>query len=271
MPDNVIKKILSDMDKQGFPLEVQVTEILKTHGWIVDNQEAYFDAEAGKQRTVDIASVKDFEVMPYALWKKYPHRWAFQVRLIVECKKSIKPWVFYASDTDKKQIEQSLSINAQVHEDKIEQLNYPEEFRGTLEEKDTDLILGFRQELARPAIFERLATIAYEPFTNGKGYSIHKARMQVCKALVDLKRKLEQDSIEILHCILLKPVIVFDGQLYVYQNKNLTESEGLYYLVSHNNSRFHIEIIRADYLRTYLERIEKSIGNFQRGIQNQNK
>lgn len=88
MSDNVIEKILKDMDEQGFPLEVRVTEILKTHGWHVHNQEAYFDAETGKQRTVDIVSIKDARTFEVESRKKYVHDWDFQVRLFVECKKA---------------------------------------------------------------------------------------------------------------------------------------------------------------------------------------
>ncbi len=263
MPDNEIKKILEDMNIQGFPLEVRVTEMLKTHGWIADNQEAYFDAETGKQRTVDIVSVKNFDVEP---WEKYPHDWTFQVRLVIECKKSAKPWVFYASAISRDKIEKSLSINAQIHADKADQLVYPKESRDALASEDRGCLYRFKKELAHPALLEKLASISYEPFTNGKGHSIHKARMQVCNALMDLKHRLEQDTTEILHCILFKPVIVFDGRLYVYQDQNLTESEGLYYSVSHHDSRFIIEIVTVGFIQTYLERIENNIGNFQKSF-----
>ena len=271
MPDNVIEKILKDMDEQGFPLEVRVTEILKTHGWHVQNQETYFDAETGKQRTVDIVSIKDARTLEVESRKKYTHDWAFQVRLFVECKKSIKPWVFYASEIGKDQIEESLSINAQIHTDKVDRLIYPKDSHDAFDRTDTDGLHRFTQELARPALLERLASIAYEPFTNGKGHSIHKARIQVCSALIYLKHKLEQDTPEILLCTLLKPVIIFDGRLYVYKDQNLTECEGLYYSVSHDDSRFLIEIVTVDFLHTYLERIENNIGNFERSFKAKDK
>jgi len=263
MPDDIIKKIMDDVDKQGFPLEVRVTEMLKTHGWRVDNQEAYFDTETGKQRTVDIVSVKDFDVMPL---DKYPHDWAFQVRLIVECKKCSKPWVFYASDLGRDQIRQLLEVNAQIHIDKEDQSVYPEEPHDVSKEiEDCRGHYQFGHELSRP-ILDRLANIAYEPFTNGKGNSIQKARMQIIGAMMDLKHRLEQDTTEILHCILFKPVIVFDGQLYVYQDQNLSRSEGLYYSVSHHDSRFMIEVVTFDFLQTYLKGIENNIGDFQRAF-----
>ena len=90
MPDDIIKKILDDMDRQGFPLEVRVTETLKSHGWSVDNQEAYFDEETGKQRTVDIVSIKDVDVIPSE------KDWAFQIRLVAECKHQSHPQLSFS-------------------------------------------------------------------------------------------------------------------------------------------------------------------------------
>jgi len=258
MPDDIIKKILDDMDKQGFPLEVRVTELLKTNGWSVNNQKAYFDTETGKQRTIDIEGAKDFDVLPL---EKYPHDWTFQVRLTVECKKSSKPWVFYASNMGRDEIEQRLQIDAQIHTDEVGQLAYPKEPHDEI----IDYVYRFKRKLVRPAL-DRLANIAYEPFTNGKGHSIHKARMQIIGALMDIRQKLTQDTVEILHCILFKPVIVFDGELYVYQDQSLSRSEGLYYLVSHHDSRFIIEVVTIDFLQAYLKGIENNIGDFQRSF-----
>jgi len=259
MPDDIIKKILDDMDRQGFPLEVRVTEMLKSHGWSVDNQEAYFDEETGKQRTVDIVSIKDVDVIPSE------KDWAFQIRLVAECKKCGKPWVFYVSDMNRNQIEQRLAVDARIHIDGVGQLLYDKDKGPRDIPKDIGYTTLFSHALFRP-VFDRLANIAYEPFTNGKGNSIHKARMQVCSAMMDLKHKLEQDTVEILHYILIKPVIILDGQLYAYQDQDLSRSEGLYYSVSHHDSRYMIEVVTVDFLQTYLKEIENNISDFQRSF-----
>jgi hypothetical protein len=38
MPDDLTERILEDMEKQGFPIEVRVTEMLKTLGWGVSTK-----------------------------------------------------------------------------------------------------------------------------------------------------------------------------------------------------------------------------------------
>jgi hypothetical protein len=254
MPDNITEQILEDMEKQGFPLEVRATEMLKTHGWRVSNQEAYFDRETGKQRTVDIESVKGIAL---------PKELAFQIRLIIECKKCSKPWVFYVSDMNRDEIRKELRFYAQVHIDKLDQLAYQKKLYEVNELTTQGL---FQDELVQP-VFDKLAHIAYEPFTNGQGNSIHKARMQVCNAIMDMKRHLTQDTeVEIPHYILLKPIIILDGQLYAYQDRNLNKKEGLYYSVSFYYVRFMIEVVTIGFLDEYLREIENNINNFQRSL-----
>jgi hypothetical protein len=254
MPDNITERILEDMEKQGFPLEVQVTEMLKTHGWHVSNQEAYFDRETGKQRTIDIESIKDIEL---------PKELAFQIRLIVECKKCSKPWVFYVSDMSKEEIRRELRFYSQVHIDTLDQLAFQKK-PPEINELTTQVL--FLDKIVQP-VFDKLSHITYEPFTNGQGNSIHKARMQVCKALRDMNQHLAQDrEVEIPHYILLKPVIILDGQIYTYQDQNLNTKEGLYYSVSLYYDRFIIEVVTIGFLDKYLREIENSINNFQKSL-----
>jgi hypothetical protein len=256
MPDDIIKLILDDMNNQGFPLEVKVTETLKTHGWRVYNQQSYLDVETGKRRTIDIECIKDIE--------SSEKEWAFQSRLIIECKKCAKPWVFYVSEAHKKDIADQLRINAQLYTDHEDQLLYP---NSVIESARANLYF-FDRELAKP-FFDKLAYVTYEPFTKGKGNSIHRAIMQVISATIDLNRKLTQDkSVEIPHHIFFKPVIILDGQLYVYQDKTLKKEKGLYYLVSYDDSAFIVEVITVDYLETYLKGIDNNISDFHRSLAN---
>jgi hypothetical protein len=247
------------MDKQGFPLEVQVTETLKTHGWGVHNQEAYLDIETGKQRTIDIESIRDIHLPK--------EEWNLQVRLLVECKKCTKPWVFYVSDTHKEEITEQLRINAKIYTDQISQLAYLNSVDENRDKfTDTSNQYLFKRELTKP-IFDKMAYVTYEPFTSGKGNRIHRAQMQVIGATIHLNRKLGQDnSIQIPHCIFLKPLIILDGQLYAYQDMSLIKERGLYYSANFNDSRFIIEVITADHLETYLKGIDSNISDFQRAL-----
>jgi hypothetical protein len=78
------RNILQDMEKKGFTLEVDVLRSLMERNWNCLPQFPYVDQQTKKIRTIDaIAS-------PYfgAIVDEKP-------KLILECKTSIKPWVFF--------------------------------------------------------------------------------------------------------------------------------------------------------------------------------
>lgn len=80
------RKILEDIKKTGYPLEVDVANWLIEKGWSVFPQYPYFDKQAKKIRAIDmVASHYGWAIMSGGL-----------PRLIVECKKSEKPWIFYS-------------------------------------------------------------------------------------------------------------------------------------------------------------------------------
>ena len=89
MSESEKKKIINDMKKAGLPLEIEVSSVLETYGWVVHNQEGYLDCDENKWRTIDVAAHKRIE-LPNSLSYK-----ALNVSLIIECKKSEKPWAFY--------------------------------------------------------------------------------------------------------------------------------------------------------------------------------
>ena len=81
-------KIKKDIEKSGLPLEIDVNYILNQKGWNVRNQVSFFDQTENKHRPIDIMASKLIEV-------KSPGLDRLNVTLIIECKKSVKPWVFY--------------------------------------------------------------------------------------------------------------------------------------------------------------------------------
>ncbi|MGD0160026.1 MAG: hypothetical protein ABSB89_06990 [Candidatus Bathyarchaeia archaeon] len=253
MTDNAAEAILDDMEKQGFPLEIRVTEMLKAHGWSVYNQEPYFDRNTNKQRTIDIEGIRSID-LPKG-------EWVFQVRLIIECKKCSKPWVFYVSDISRDEIRNELPFYTKIYSDSSNQLDFP---KNQIQTDDYVPQILFKKELEQ-LIFEKLARIAYEPFTDGKGNSIRRARTQVCNAIIDLKRDLAQSmGVEIPHYMLFKPIIILDGQLYTYQEENLIKKKGLYYYVRFYDETFIIEVVTIGFLNEYLTKIENNINNFLR-------
>jgi hypothetical protein len=86
-----IKKIREYILKSGFPLEIEIGNILRKNGWLVGNQWPYVDKESKKIRPVDVLAMK-LQFQPPILG----------VVLLIECKKSLKhDWVFHTQEREK--------------------------------------------------------------------------------------------------------------------------------------------------------------------------
>ena len=252
MSEDERKRILKDMKAQGFPLEVKTSEVLEAHGWEVTNQIAYLDYEEEKYRTVDIIAEKNLLLTP---------KLTLDLWLVIECKKSTKPWVFYASDFDlnKPEPKRKAVSSTQFF---ICELAYQKKSH----EKLLNLINQFmlKNHLFSP-IFGKLAHIPFEPFTGGQGGSIHKATMQVCNAILDLEdRQFQEMQFKFPGGLIFMPIIVLEGNLYSYENKKLNSEDALYYYATYADSAFMLEIVTKGFLNTYLELIEDQIKNFQK-------
>ena len=105
---------MENLKKKGFPLEVEVTEILRSKGWSVSNQVPFIDPEENKHRMVDILGSKAIVTSG---------RKMATLDLILECKKNVKPWVFHISKfleplTEKMSLLRSLGTNVVGPSDK---------------------------------------------------------------------------------------------------------------------------------------------------------
>ena len=256
MSEDEKEKILKDIEEQGFPLEVETSQILESHKWEITNQMAYLDLEKRKHRTVDIVANKNLLLRPGEL--------GFDLNLVIECKKSSKPWVFYASkiDIDNPETRRKMVASGQF-------ITFPPK------EYDKRIVSMIELMIAQfllkthliPSKFGKLAHIPFEPFTKGKGMSIHKARMQVCNAILDLEKQFGQMTWTFPYGEIFVPIIVFDGHLYTYSNKELKTEKGLLYYVTYADSAFIIEIVTRHFLKSYIRIIEEEIKNFIRNTQ----
>jgi len=251
MPEDKIKRILRDIEEQGFPLEVRTSEFLEARGWEVTNQAGYTDYEEGKQRTVDIVAEKNLFLRP--------DEFTLDLWLIIECKQSNKPWVFYASDFDlnKPELERKAVSSMQFD---VNTLAHQKKFNERLLMMINQFLI--ETHLNSP-IFDKLALIPFEAFTGGQLKSIHKARMQVCNAVLDLEKRFGEAPAPSPYGIVLMPIIVLDGDLCTYKNKRLNPEEGVFYHFSYADSAFMIEIVTEGFLGTYLDTVEEQIRNFQ--------
>lgn len=80
------RRILKEMEERGVPLEIDIANWLHEKRLLVAPQFAYLDSQTGKIRTIDFLA---FYFDDYFLFPNCP-------RVIVECKKSVKPWIFYS-------------------------------------------------------------------------------------------------------------------------------------------------------------------------------
>jgi hypothetical protein len=254
MSDDEVKKIQVDMEKQGFPLEIKTSEILEAHGWEVTNQASYLDSETGKNRTIDIVAEKNVILNS---------KWGFDVWICIECKKVTNPWVFYTKDLDLNKEELRRKVVSSTHFS----ANPSAHKKGNFERLSNLVIGQFLLQGRYPqSIFKNLAHNSFEPFVEGKGLSIHKARMQVCNMILHLEKNVNIEALSMIdspYFILYIPLIVLNGRLYVYQNRKLNGAEGLNYHVSYFNASFVIEIVTAKSFEKYLDNLEQIMLRFK--------
>jgi len=259
MSEDEREKILEDIEAQGFPLEVETSEVLEAHSWEVTNQAAYLDYEKKKYRTVDIIAEKNVlltKQMTFDLW------------MVIECKKSTNPWVFYASDFDLNKPETRCKAVASTQFFICELAYQKKSHKRLLNLMVNQFML--QNHLMSP-ILGKLAHIPFEPFTGGQVRSIHKAKMQVCNAVLDLEdRRFREMRLPHLYGLIFMPLIVLDGHLYSYKNEKLNSEDGIYYCATYADSSFMFEIVTRSFFSTYLELIEDEIKNFQKKHKNPN-
>lgn len=89
MSGDLLQRVRSDLDKQGYPLEMRTARAFEKLGWRVELGRLYTDSSTGKQRDIDVVASKSAEKDREAL---------VTVEFVVECKQSRdKPWVGFAS------------------------------------------------------------------------------------------------------------------------------------------------------------------------------
>lgn len=87
---NPKKEIINDLLKTGFPLEVSVSNTLNGAKWRVVSSPLYVDPDSGITRELDINALKIYHKNP-----KDIDSISLFSHLVVGCKKSGNPWVFF--------------------------------------------------------------------------------------------------------------------------------------------------------------------------------
>ena len=187
MKDDKINIVKKDILKSGIPLEIEISSLLRRNGWFVVHQAAYLDKDREVVRNIDILAIR----MHVINLKKIK-----SLALVIECKKSEKPWTFY---TQPKSSDFYVGLVTAI-----------ESLRKLFASKQDMGGLGNVQVLIEKSHFAdmniKVGTISYVPFAQKDDF--FEAREQVTKALAYFRKQWE------LH--LIYPVVIFDGEIYEF-------------------------------------------------------
>ena len=239
-----IRNIEEDIKRSGFPLEIEVSSILKKDGWTVRNQAYYIDEDEGKAREIDIVAYKAF-------FEKFWDHDRLHISLVIECKKSSKPWVFFTTSKEKRFFGIPFGV---IKHWADPELRYSIYFSQWVQKKSHYTYSHFKEQ----------AIIAYEPFKKGKGQEIFEATYQVIKALnFELEQNKKSPSLVPMRPIfILYPAIVCDGHLFECRLQNgdmkIVPTDYLQYLVE-RKELFLIDVIKKEFLQQYLKIINQEI------------
>jgi hypothetical protein len=218
---------------------------LKEHGWSVRNQVYYMDKDEEKARSVDIVAHKAF-------FENFGPYDRLNISLVIECKKSVKPWVFFTSLKEGQPLfELPLSI---IKNFAIPELRYSINFNRW----------ALKQMHYMSSLSKECAIISYEPFKEGKGRDVLEARYQVTKALNYLLEFFTrtQKLFSIKPVFILYPAIVFDGHIFKCEPQNgnlkLLPINYVQFFVEMEQT-FLIDIIGKEFLPKYLGIIDDDI------------
>jgi hypothetical protein len=264
--DTEIERIIKDIQKSGLPLEIKMSSILGADGWAVHNQEGYLDADENKWRTIDIMAHKSIEIPNSSAYSK------LHFSLIIECKKSDKPWVFYVREKEGARTFAPLMACGLVKQEGKPWL-HPLHM-----EKWVDFLHYYSP------YSKTIAVIPYQPFKDRKQSDIFEATNQLIKALhYEMERtrdffaheeareslamfpKKQQQFVKTL--CLFYPIIVFDGKLYELtydaEKPKLSPSKYIQYLISYRSPRisdlFVMDVINPDFAEKYLKLINNEV------------
>jgi hypothetical protein len=265
MPDEQ-KRTLEDhlieqVKKSGYPLEIEISNILDSKHYVVFNSQYYFDAEEGKGRDIDVYALPldpdpvNDKILPFSL----------RLELTIECKKS-EPyaWVFYTRPR--------MSMNSIYMEGQLT-TTFPKlkEFSGDSSEwllKAECLKLHYDR-------FDRIA-IAYDELKKGKAdekvgshkNEIFEATNQLTKFVSYLNHSTEK-RLSDLHdfkremIMILFPIIVFDGDMFevffkggeptLWKTKHLLLSTHRYCSYCKEFKSFTIDVVHRSYFEEFTE------------------
>lgn len=264
LKQDTIEFIKKQLLRSGFPLQLEVSSILRKRDYEVSNGVYFFDDDEKKAREFDIEAVLPHDVTPPSGFKREEF-WVFNPQVAIECKKSaVYKWVFFRSEPIGAWFDIGHSIDALT-----EKLGYLKSVCGQVLSnsflhyyKEDTIFVGAYQQVklekkkkgekdGKDAILDAISKII--KFMN---YRFQKLRIFFAE---DPSRR------DILFYF---PLIVFDGELYEAsfgKTLELKESRHLVYETRYLSSLtkslvpLYIDIVRKDAFEEILSIIEKDV------------
>ncbi len=275
-----IERIKEDIEASGVPLEVKTSEILRKNSWFVEHQSYYFDEQEEKHRYVDLVANKTISTRGNDFFD------AIYLYLIIECKKGVKPWVFYTI----KEYEYGLfspikkELNVIPYTFYVKTISKPKNTKN-YSQKIIDLAGITHYSTIN---YDRIGLIPHVAFIkkdkeNGRD-DLFEAKNQVIKSLVHQKIEYEQNLDHFGNVLFLfYPIIVFDGNLFqwekeldisptdyvqyktfypISERQIITEEQ--YYGYSFPSECYLIEVMKHTFFPNYLRIIEKELEDLKK-------
>lgn len=256
------ERIVEELQKTGFPTEIVSANILEQRGWTVTHNPSYLDPNEETSREHDIYAHRSWITQGI----EYPY--FLTVQIIVECKKSDKPWVFFTVPRRGAR-SPSLRIRSGKHR------GFPRHSKGNTE------IDGDFEAFHHYFASGKVARTYHEPFKGreqaDRGQVIYAAVLAVTGATLFRDFESDVDGFTTISY----PVIIFEGPLFEAEidnakkisvrradhiclsysfidPKDSSDSPGdrLRMLLGTSGS-FTIDVVQADYWEQFLAVIEQ--------------
>lgn len=242
------KKIREYILKTGYPLEIEIGNILRKNGWLVGNQWPYLDKKDGKIRAIDILAMR-----------MRPQQPQLGLLMIVECKKGEKhEWAFY---TQQKENEFLPMTGALV--DLVRKLAKPP-ISDKLRQLYANATLGelFALKTHSSALLSRLSELHLldKNIKIGVCNVVPSAKDDFFEATQQLISTFENMG-EGIKSFIVFPVVVFDGEIYeFFQQENdlkvLPINHVQFVSFEKSMTPCMIDVVRKTYFPTFLQIIE---------------
>lgn len=198
MKRSLEEKIVEELQKTGFPTEIVSATVLEQHGWTVIHNPPYLDPNEKINREHDIYAYHTW--VPQAGERRY----FLSAQLIIECKKSENPWVFFTMPS-----RGGYGLSLRVRSG--ERHGFPQRSNG-VSRIDGD-VETFHHYFASG----KVARTYHEPFKGreqaGRGPAIYAAVLAVTGATLFHDPGSDAEGVTTISY----PVIIFDGPLFEAQ------------------------------------------------------